>query len=599
MEKSKITFGKIFWPTLVATAIMTIIGIIFFFLILFGVIGSIAGSGTSMLEIKENTILHMKLNGPIIERSNNEVDPMALSLNSNIGLSDILNGFDEAQKDERIKGIFIEVDNLQCGYATAKAIRNAINKFESSGKFVVAYNSGELITQKEYYLTSAANEIYGFPTSVMEFLGLGTEISFFKEGLNMLDLEFQVIRGSNNDFKSAVEPFYLNSMSDSSKLQINTYLSSMWKDIKDEIAVDRKVDVNVLNRIADSALIQRSEDAVKFKLMDALMYKDQLLEYLKKKVNISADEKLEFVAMEKYCRNTFLDNQLLVRTDNPNIAVITAEGEISKGGDGLNSNKICKYFREVRENDSIKAVVFRINSPGGSALASEEIWREVYLTNLKKKVIVSMGDVAASGGYYIAAPAYRIFAETNTITGSIGVFGLIPYTGKMFENKLGVTFDRASTNKFALMSLNKKLTEEEFEMIQNQIDETYQLFLERVASGRKKTKEVVNTFARGRVWTGSDALKKGLVDELGGMDDALAYAVKTAGVASPKIVHYPLASENQLANILELFEEPEDEVDGSSTSALSMNLMNFIKNLNSIENEGKIQMRLPYLIDIN
>jgi protease-4 len=253
----------------------------------------------------------------------------------------------------------------------------------------------------------------------------------------------------------------------------------------------------------------------------------------------------------------------------------------------------------VRENDSIKAVVFRINSPGGSALASEEIWREVYLTNLKKKVIVSMGDVAASGGYYIAAPAHRIFAESNTITGSIGVFGLIPYTGKMFENKLGVTFDRASTNKFALMSLNKKLTEEEFKMIQNQIDETYQLFLERVASGRKKTKDVVNTFARGRVWTGSDAVKKGLVDELGGMDDALAYAVKTAGISVPKVVHYPLATENQLANILELFEEPEDEVDGSSTSALTRNLMNFIKNLNAIENEGKIQMRLPYLIDIN
>jgi protease-4 len=599
MEKSKISFGKIFWPTLTAAAIMTFIGLIFFFLFLFGIIGSIAGPGNSQIEIKENSILHMKLKGPIIERSNNEVDPMALSLNSNIGLSDILVGFDEAQKDEKIKGIFIEVDNLQCGYATAKAIRKAINKFEESGKFVVAYNSGEMITQKEYYLTSAANEVYGFPTSVMEFLGLGTEISFFKEGLNMLDVEFQVIRGSNNDFKSAVEPYYLNAMSDSSKLQINTYLSSMWNDIKDEISTDRKVDANTLNRIADSALIQRSEDAVKFKLMDALMYKDQILEYLKKKLNINDEEKLELVAMEKYCRNKFLDNQILIKTDNPNIAVITAEGEISKGGDGLNSNKICKYFREVRENDSIKAVVFRINSPGGSALASEEIWREVYLTNLKKKVIVSMGDVAASGGYYIAAPAYRIFAETNTITGSIGVFGLIPYTGKMFENKLGVTFDRASTNKYALMSLNKKLTEEEFQMIQNQIDDTYQLFLERVSIGRKKTKEVVNTFARGRVWTGSDALKHGLIDELGGIDNALAFAIKTANVSDPKILHYPLAAENQLANILELFEEPENELEESNPNALTLNMLNFIKTLNSIENAGVIQMRLPYLIDIN
>jgi protease-4 len=599
MENSKITFGKIFWPTLVAVAIMTIIGLIFFFLILFGVIGSIVGSGNSMLDIKENSILHMKLNGPIIERSNNELDPMSLSLNSNIGLSDILTGFEEAQKDERIKGIFIEVDNLQCGYATAKAIRNAINKFETSGKFVVAYNSGELITQKEYYLASAANQVYGFPTSVMEFLGLGTELSFFKEGLNMLDLEFQVIRGANNDFKSAVEPYYLDAMSDSSKLQINTYLLSIWTGIKDEIAKDRKVDTNTLNRIADSALIQRSGDAVKFKLMDALMYKDEVLAELKKKVSITAEEKLEFVPMEKYCRNTFLDQQLLVRSDNPNIAIITAEGEISKGGDGLNSNKICKYFKDVRENDSIKAVIFRINSPGGSALASEEIWREVYLTKLKKKVIVSMGDVAASGGYYIATPAHRIFAETNTITGSIGVFGLIPYTGKMFKNKLGITFDRATTNKYSLMSLNKKLTEEEFQMIQNQIDDTYQLFLERVASGRKQTKEVVNTSARGRVWTGSDALRIGLIDELGGITEALEYAIETSGVTTPKIIHYPLATENQLANILEFFEETEDENERANLNTFTINMMNFIQNLNSIDNKGIIQMRLPYFIDIN
>lgn len=599
MENSKISFGKIFWPTFVAIAIMTFIGLIFFFLILFGVIGSIAGSGDSSLVIKENSILHMKLKGPINERANNEIDPMLLSLNSNIGLSDILLGFDEAAKDENIKGIFIEIDDLQCGYATAKAIRNAINKFEASGKFVVTYNSGEVITQKEYYLSSAANEIYGFPTSVMEFLGLGTEISFFKDGLDMLEIEFQVIRGSNNDFKSAVEPYFLDAMSDSSRVQINAYLASMWKDLKNEISIDRKVSTNTLNMIADSALVQRSTDAVKYKLMDAVMYKDEVLEYLKKKIKLNEDEKLELVAMEKYCRNKFLDNQTLIKMDNPNIAIITAEGEISKGGDGLNSNKICNYFREVRENDSIKVVILRINSPGGSALASEEIWREVYLTNLKKKVIVSMGDVAASGGYYIASPAYRIFAESNTITGSIGVFGLIPFTGKMFENKLGVKFDRASTNKYALMSLNKKLTNDEFQMIQNQIDSTYQLFLERVASGRKKSKEEINAAARGRVWTGSDALKKGLVDELGGIDKALNYAMDIAKIGDPKIVHYPKASVNQLANILELFEESDEENNESIISIITQSTINFIRTLETFENNGVIQMRIPYLININ
>ncbi len=599
MENSKISFGKIFWPALLAVALMTFIGLILFFIILLGVIGSFGESVDSSMVTKENTILHMKLNGPINERANDKIDPMQLSLNANIGLSDILLGFDEAAKDENIKGIFIEIDDLQCGYATAKSIRNAINKFEATGKFVVAYNSGELITQKEYYLSSAANEVYGFPTSVTEFLGLGTEISFFKDGLDMLDLEFQVIRGSNNDFKSAVEPFFLNAMSDSSKVQINAYLTSMWQDIKTEISNDRKVNTTTLNHIADSALVQRSTDAVKYKLIDAVMYKDEILEHLQKKLKLNETEKPEFLAMEKYCRNKFLDNQTLMQMDSPNIAIITAEGEISKGGDGLNSDKICNYFKKVREDDNIKVVVLRINSPGGSALASEEIWREVYLTNLKKKVVVSMGDVAASGGYYIASPASRIFAETNTITGSIGVFGLIPYTGKMFENKLGVTFDRLSTNKYSSMSLNKKLTNDEFQMIQEQIDSTYQLFLERVASGRKKSKDYINIAARGRVWTGSDALKKGLVDELGGIDKALSYAMNVAKISEPKIIHYPKATENPLANLLELFEESDEDNEVSKMSFLTQSTFNFIKSLQTFENSGIIQMRLPYLININ
>jgi protease-4 len=599
MQNNKITFGRIFWPSLVAVAIMSIIGIIVFFLILFGVIGSLAGAGLYDVEVKENTILHMKLKGPIAERSSDAIDPFQLSLSSNVGLMDLLYGFEQAEKDDNIKGVFIEVDNLQCGYATAKALRKAIHKFETSGKFVVAYNSGEIITQKEYYLTSAASEVYGFPTSVMEFLGLGTEISFFKEGLNMLDLEFQVIRGSNNDFKSAVEPFYLNAMSDSSRLQINRYLASMWENVRKEISNDRNISANELNRIADSAWVQKSTDAVKYKLMDAVMYKDEILDYLERKIDLSEDQDLELLSMDRYCRSKFYNDQLLMKSEQPNIAIITAEGEISKGGDGLNSNQICKYFREVRSNDSIKAVVFRINSPGGSALASEEIWREVYLTNLKKKVTVSMGDVAASGGYYIAAPAYRIFAEPTTITGSIGVFGLIPYTGKMFENKLGVTFDRAATNKYGELSLNKKLSDQEYAMIQKQIDETYALFLQRVAKGRHVTTETINKYARGRVWTGTDALLKGLVDELGGINEAVDYATKHAGIEEPRIIHYPLAAQNQLANIIEMFSASDEETNEITPSEFSRNALQFLKSLAEIENSGRIQMRIPYLIQVN
>jgi protease-4 len=371
----------------------------------------------------------------------------------------------------------------------------------------------------------------------------------------------------------------------------------MWETILTEIAVDRKVSADELNQIADSMLIKRADDALKFKLLDGLKYKDEVMGELCKKVKCKKVEDLNLYSFEKYARKQFNEDQVLAEVDDPNIAVIVAEGDVATSGDGVASDKICKLFKEVRNNDEIKTVVFRINSPGGSALASDEIWREVQLTNKVKKVIVSMGDVAASGGYYVAAPAYKIFAEPTTITGSIGVFGMIPYTGKMFENYLGITFDRVSTNAHAGMSLNRKLTPKELESIQNEVDEIYDQFLGRVAEGRKMTKDQVNVIARGRVWTGFDAKKIGLVDELGGLNDAIAFAAKESKIKEPKVEYYPHNKKNEFFDLIDLLNEEEESAFAKNTTIPS-ELLSYYNQLKKIESMTGIQMKLPYEIRI-
>lgn len=595
MTEKKITFGKIFWPSFLAVFIMSIIGLIIFSLILGGLVGSFGKFGPKPLAIKNNTVLHMTLSGEIGEKSSSTFNPSSFQMDKKIGLSDILYGLEYAKTDSKIKGVFLEIGDLSCGYATAREIRNAINDFEKSGKFVVAYNGGEVITQKEYYVSSAANEVYGFPSSTMEFIGLGAELSFFKGTLDKLEVEVQVIRGSNNDFKSAVEPFFRENMSDSSRVQIERYLTSMWEDIRTDISIDRKVKIEKLNTIADSAFIRRADDAVKYKLMDGTKYRDEIISLMSEKVGLEDGEELELQEFEKYAKKKFYHNQVLAKNDSPNIAVILAEGDVSVDGDGLTSKQICKLFQEARKNKTIKTIVFRVNSPGGSALASDEIWREVQLTNETKKVIVSMGDVAASGGYYISAPATTIFAEPSTITGSIGVFGMIPYTGKMLQNKLGMTFDRAATNQHSVMTTNRKLTPEEYLLVQEEVDGIYDQFLSRVAEGRGMTKERVNEIARGRVWTGRDALAIGLVDKLGGISDAIAYAAKKSNISSPKVLYYPLKKEDPWLSLLEdLEEQQENEMRVSMQHSMPQELVYYYNQLKSIESMSGMQMRMPF-----
>lgn len=596
MSVQKVSWGRIFWPSFWAALIVSILGLIIWLIIIL----SFSGIGKAKgLSVDDKSVLHMTLKGQIGEKAKSNFDPGSMQMNYTLGLADILHGLEAAKTEENVKGVYIEIDALSCGFATAKEIRDAINDFEESGKFVVAYNSGEVISHLEYYIASAANENYGFPTSNMQFLGLGAELSFFKNALDNLDIEMQVIRGSDNDFKSAVEPFFRSNMSDSSRVQIETYLSGLWGDYRKDIAADRKVSARLLDSIAENALIQDVTDAVGFKLIDATKYRDEVIQLLSDKVELDEDSELELLSFSKYSKKRFNQNQTLAKEDDPNVAVILAEGGVSKSGDGLTSDEICKLFIEARNNETVKTVVFRINSPGGSALASDEIWREVKLTNEVKPVIVSMGDVAASGGYYIAAPATAIFAEPTTITGSIGVFGVIPFTGKMLENKLGLTFDRASTNKHSIMTTNRKLTEDEMTLIQKGVDDIYDLFKTRVAEGRGMTKEAVNVVGRGRVWTGRDAKRIGLVDELGGLKNAIAYAADKAGIEEVKTLYYPLIKVDPFAELLEqIGEESETQVSIPSTE-LPNAVIKYYEQLKALEDVQGMQMRLPYEVEIN
>jgi len=428
----------------------------------------------------------------------------------------------------------------------------------------------------------------------MEFTGVGVQLMFFKNLLDNLNIEVDIVRGSNNDFKSAVEPFFRTNMSDSSRLQTQALLRTMWRTMRNDISENKGIDTVILDNHVDSLHILDCESAYNAKLITGLRYRDEFMGLLKKKMNMDQDEELEIQSMEKYALKAFADRQLLVKRQRPNVAVILAEGDVVTSGEGVSSASICKLFQKVRNDQNIDVVVFRINSPGGSALASEEIWREVSMTQKKKKVIVSMGDVAASGGYYIATPAERIFAEPTTITGSIGVFGMIPYTGKFMENKLGITFDRVRTNQHSLTSLNAKLTPEELAVIQSQVDKIYTQFLTRVSEGRKMKLEKVAVLARGRVWSGEDALRIGLVDELGGLSKAIAYACK--GQSAPKVIYYPIVKKNTLSEIAEMIDQQQEEEDASVKMdvAIPTELKAIYARIKKIESMAGIQMRMPF-----
>ncbi len=529
---------KQFFKFVLATVVGIILSTIIIILVIVGIIAA-AGSDKDVV-VEANSILHIDIKYPIAERTAN--NPLAnLSFlgfdgDKSIGLKDILANIKKAKTDDKIKGILLDESYMLSGQATTEEIRNALIDFKKSGKFIVAYS--EIYTQGFYYLASVADKVYINPKGFIEFSGFSSQVTFLKGALDKLGIEAQVIKVGT--YKSAVEPLVLTKMSDANRMQVTSYLGSLYDHFLTGISKSRGINKDSLFNYANQMRIKEPQDALKYKLVDGLKYKDELLDELKDRLKIKRTDDISAVEIAEYTKSTDED----IKTVSSNsIAVVYASGDIAGGTGGDNSigsETISKALRKVRLNKKIKAVVLRVNSPGGSSLASDVIWREVMLTKKVKPIIVSMGDVAASGGYYISCAADSIFAQPNTITGSIGIFAILPNMQKLFNDKLGVTFDGVKTGKFAdLGNTSRPLTPEERAILQSEINHGYDDFTKAVATGRHKTQKYIDSIGQGRVWTGAQAVKIGLVDRLGNIDDAIKSAAKKAGLKDYKLVAYP------------------------------------------------------------
>jgi protease-4 len=528
---------KQFFKFVFASMLAIIITSIIFILI---IVAIIASSGDKTVDVEPNSILQISFNIPVTERSPDDpLVKLGIAEPKAIGLNDVLADIVKAKTDNHIKGIFLDESSFTPAQATSEEIRNALIDFKTSGKFIVAYS--EVYEQSFYYLASVADKVYINPKGIFLFHGFSQQITFLKGALDKLGIEVQIIKVGT--YKSAVEPFFLTKMSPANKLQVTSYLGSLYDHFLTGIGESRRISKDSLFAIADNLKIRFPEDALKYHLVDGMKYKDEVLDELKHRTGVEYKDDIKTVNLVDYAKAIPETDKKEKKESNKQIAIIYASGEII-GGDGddnsIGSERVSKALREARLNDNIKAVVFRVNSPGGSSLASDVIWREVMLTKKAKPVIVSMGDYAASGGYYISCAADSIFAEPNTITGSIGIFAVLPNMQKFFNDKLGITFDGVKTGKYAdLGDMSRPLTSEERDILQNEVDHGYDDFTKAVASGRKKTQAYINSIGQGRVWTGEQAIKIGLVDRLGNIDDAIKSAAKMAGLKNYTLMPYP------------------------------------------------------------
>lgn len=599
---------KQFFKYFLASGLAYIVfGLIFLFIII-GIGGSIFNSGPKPVRVKDNTLLTITLDQAIGERTYSQptFNGQGIEDAGKIGVNSIINSIEYAKTDDKIKGIYFKPGGINVGLANLEEIHDALQDFKTSGKFIISYSEG--YSQGTYYLASVSDEIYIYPTGSLQWSGLSSERMFYKQLLDKLDIDMQIIRGSNNKFKSAVEPFIMDKMSAANREQTEKYMFSFWDHIVSEVSDSRDISEKELNLIADGMLIANARKAVDYKFATAVKYQDEVEEILKAKLGVEEDKELEAISLSKYIK--YAEIKMLVKNRRKqNIAIVYANGEIVSGrGDQekIGSVTTVKHLRKARLNDSIKAVVLRVNSPGGSALASDVIWREIELIKKSgKPVVVSMGDLAASGGYYISCNADRIFAQENTITGSIGVFGMIPNAERFFENKLGITFDRAKTNEHAdLMSYSKPLSEEEYTVIQKEVDRIYDDFITKVSIGRGMAKEMVDSIGQGRVWSGKDAIEINLVDEIGGIGKAIAYAASLAKLENPVTLDIPAKKTDQFEEIINMLNQGgEDEesvkvlTENNTITAEILEQMNTLKTFN-IQSQDRIQARLPYSIKI-
>lgn len=531
---------KQFFKFLFASLFGFLIGSFVLIFLLIGIIAGITGGDKdgSAFTLKENAILRLNLNYVIPERTlNNPLDFMSfpgLAKGKPMGLTEILKNIKKAAENTQVKGIYLNADVSPNSYATLAEIRNALIDFKKSGKFIIAY--AEIMDEHSYYVAAVADKVYLNPSGEILLNGFSQQVFYLKGMFDKIGVEPQLIR--HGKYKSAGEPFIANSMSAENRSQIESYLGSLYTHFIAEIAKSRKIDAIKMRGIVDELQVQSSADAIQLKIIDGVKYEDEIEKELKGKLSLADSDKINYINMAKF--NMVSGNTSV--SDNK-IAVIYCVGDINSGeGDdqGIGSDRMAATIKKVREDESYKAIVLRINSPGGSALASDVIWREVNLCKGKKAIIVSMGDVAASGGYYIAAPADHILAQPNTITGSIGVFGMLVNAKELLNNKLGIKIETVKFGEFAdLGSPDRPLNEAERLVVQRGVDRVYDNFIDRVAKGRKLSKEQVEEIAQGRVWSGIEAKKIGLVDELGGLDKAIEMAAKKANLSEYRCVNLP------------------------------------------------------------
>lgn len=580
--------------TLASIVGMMIVGLLMLFIFI-GIITAMVSSGDQVVNVENNTILYLPFDAQIVERATNnpfeELDIPGFEGAKKVGLNDLLACIKKAKTDDRIKGILLRPTDVLAGVATVEEIRKALIDFKESGKFIYAY--GEFLSQKAYYLVTVADKITLNPQGSVDFRGLGGERSFYKKGLEKLGVEMQVVR--HGKFKAFVESYTREDMSDENREQSLSYLGGIWNEMLQDISSVRGVSVDELNTIANQvATFRKGEFALENKLVDELKYFDQVLDDLKELSGIALKKDLKIVEIAKYKKVPSTEGKGLIRDK---IAVVYASGDIDGfGEDGIKSEELSKAIRAARRDSTVKAIVLRINSPGGSAYGSDVIWREVKLASEVKPVIASMGDVAASGGYYIAAAADTILADRTTITGSIGIFGMIPNAGELLNDKLGITQDVVTTNDHSDMpSLTRKMTPFERDLMQNMIEDGYDTFIGHVADGRGMTKPEVDEIGQGRVWASVKAKEIGLVDMHGGIADAIELAKKMAGLEDYRISEYP--------KLKDPIEELMKQLTGSAK-------MKFIKNelgenyrhyemLKNALNMKGVMARMPYDIAVN
>ena len=576
------TFFKFTFATIFGLFLFCILSVV-----ILAVIGSASSSGDP--DVKDNSILKISLNKPFAERDREE--PFGdLEIPGNdggvIGLYDLKKAIRNAKDDSKIKGIYLDCGMGRIGYGTNEELRNTLLDFKKSGKFIYAY--GEYYSESNYYLASLADSIYLNPEGLLEFNGLSSDVMFFKGMLDKLEVKPEIFRVG--DFKSAVEPFFRESMSDANRLQYTSFLNSINGHVIAQVAASRKLPIEVVKVISDSMKVRNSEDAVRLGMISKAAYYDQVLATLKKKTGAEKDEDLHFISYSKYKKADDSEKEV----SGNKIAVIVAQGEISGGkGDDetIGSDKIAETLRKARNDKNVKAVVLRINSPGGSALASDVMWREIMLTKKVKPIIASMSDVAASGGYYMAMGCHKIVAQPTTITGSIGVFGLMFNAQDFFKNKLGISFDGVKTGTYSdIGNMTRPLTPGERQIIQSEVNKIYDTFTSKAAQGRKMDVEALRKLAGGRVWSGTEAKQNGLVDELGGLEKAVELAAAQAKLGKDYRLKLMPVQKNFLDQIME---QLGGQAKISVLKAELGDLYPVVKQMQKLKTMEGIQARLP------